>query len=784
MRNRFRFVVLQLCVWIWVGFSLPVDAQFSRIFTADEADEEETVEEAEPERRPPPAEGSVEMDADRLEYDADREVLIGIGNVVVRQHGDTLRADYLEVHTQTQEAFARGNVFFDRDGRTWEGEEFSYNLETREGDFGEFHAYNDPYHIRARDSRQVARNKIEMDSPRITTCDTDDRQEFVIRARRASIEDESILRAHHVVTFLYGVPIFYTPYYKKDFSKKSNIDIMPGYRSRFGAFLLTAYSYYPIPEIKATTHLDYRDKRGFGYGQQVRWRMPERNARGLVRGYYTSDDRPIRSEGQREIREGLIDSDRYWLSLSNVQGFGARNALFTELNYVSDPFVLEDFFDDEFRRGVQPENRVTFTHRGDNFTAALLLNARLNDFYGNVNRLPEASLDVSRQQILTSPLYYESEHSAAYLERVFPKQRPDQVDFDAFRVDSSHTVLYPMRHFGFLSVIPSIGYRGTWYSETPGFRTSTNLVPRTDAAGEFERDEEGNVLFDEVSEVVPFAGPAELRNLMTYKVETSFKAFRVFNERPNYLGEGLRHLAEPYAEYTFVPEPNQRPDDLYQFDAIDALDERHDITLGIRNKLQTRRPLRAGRSFREELNGRVNDLEEEEDELPEGTRVHDFIDLNVFTVYFLDPEPEQNSFSDVFFDARLRLTDWMRIDFDGAYDWDENEIRRFNTQWAFIGRDRSTLSLEYRYDRDRRQTLQSEVVLFPRARWSYSAYWRYDLENNDLEEHSYLVQRRFDCTMLGVGVRGRLDEDDETEWRAWAQISLLAFPDTELRLGR
>lgn len=78
---------------------------------------------------------------------------------------------------------------------------------------------------------------------------------------------------------------------------------------------------------------------------------------------------------------------------------------------------------------------------------------------------------------------------------------------------------------------------------------------------------------------------------------------------------------------------------------------------------------------------------------------------------------------------------------------------------------------------------QADVVLFPRGTWSYQAYWRFDLEESELEEQRYLVQRRFDCTVLGVGVRGRLADGDETEWRVWAHVALLALPRLELRLG-
>lgn len=740
------------------------------------------------------ADGRLEFEADRLEYDANRQLMVGIGNVRVRQGPDMLTADYAEVHSESQDALARGNVVFEGRGRTWRGDQLTYNFRTREGDFGDFLLFSDPYYVRANESRQTAAEVIELQRPSLTTCGEDDRREFVMRARSATITDQSVLRARHMVVYLYGVPLFYTPYFRKNFDADGQLEIVPGYSSRMGAYVLTTYHRSLTPHIRSSTQLDYRSKRGVGVGQRFEWREEERGLRGRVHGYYINDDMPIRSTRQQAIREGLVDEDRYWLGLRHQQRLGDRNFFNAELNYVSDPFILEDFFDREFRRRVQPENRLTLTHRQSAFTAALQLNMRLNDFYGNVNRLPEASLDVNRVEIGTSGLFYESAHRASYLERVFPEQDESREDYDAVRVDTDHTILYPMRHFGFLSVTPSLGYRGTWYSVTPDPVTIIDLVPLRDEAGELIREEGDEdeedappVQFEEVERTEIRDGDSELRHVITLGLETSFKAFKVLTEQPNYLGQGLRHVAEPYARYTYVPEPNILPGELYQFDSVDRIGERHDIRLGIRNKLQTRRQ-----------GGRIRDPafdDEEEHRLLNGndeplvrtqprTRIHDFIDIETYTIYRLDPAPEQNDFDDFFFDARLSLTDWMRIDFDGAYDWYENEVRVLNTRWRFFAADRSRLGIEYRYTRDRRQTVQADIDLFPRGRWSYTAMWRYDIEDGELEEQTYLIQRRFDCTRFGVGVRGRLADDDETEWRVWAQISLLAFPDQELRLGR
>ena len=798
-RRMFRWSAVVAFAAGWGPWLKPVEAQYMRRPEREQAASPTAPipRAATPTAAPAPAPpatataepGRLEIDADRLEYDADRRIMIGIGNVRVQHGQETLLADYIEVHSETQDALARGNVFFEGSGRTWRGEQFTYNFRTRQGDFGDFLAFADPYYIRAGESQHIAPNVISLQRPSITTCAEDERQEFVLRARSATVTDQSVLRARHVVAHLYGIPIFYTPYLKKDFDQRGNWSFEPGYSSRMGAYLLSAYHFYPTPRVRSSTQLDYRSKRGVGVGQRLQWRERELGLRGRLHGYYINDDLPIRSERQRPIREGLVDEDRYWIGLRHGQRIGERQYVNAELNYVSDPFMLEDFFSGEFRRRVQPENRLTLTHRESNFTAALQLNMRLNDFYENVNRLPEASLDVNRVEIGTTGFFYESAHRASYLERVFPKQQEDRDDYDSVRVDTAHTVLYPMRHFGFLAVTPSLGYRATWYSITPERFTTIDLVPLTGDDGELIRDEEDEevVLFEEVERSGIRDGDSDLRHLLTFGLETSFKAFKVLNERPNYLGQGLRHVAEPYARYTYVPEPNLRPGDLYQFDAIDRLDQRNDIRLGVHNKLQTRRDA-----------GRIRHLEDERDELgrllePEATpedhtlpraRVHDFIDIETYTILRLDPGPDENDFDDFFFNARLRLTDWMQIDFDGAYDWDENEVRVFNTRWGFFAADRSHAGIEYRYRRDGRQTVQTLLDLFPQGRWSYTALWRYDIEEGDLEEQIYLVQRRFDCTRLGIGVRGRLTDGDDTEWRVWAQVSLLAFPEHEYRLGR
>jgi LPS-assembly protein len=690
--------------------------------------------------------GGIEVTADQLEYEADTKLLIGRTNVVVRYGMDELRADYISVQTDTQDAHAKGNVVFTRGGSVWKGEEIRYNFRTKQGDFGKFTAFMDPYYVSAKESKRTAADSFILKNATITTCDGP-HPEYRIHAREARIEKGEKIIAKGVTFFLGPIPILYVPRWTRQFGgDKTDIDLMPGYSSRMGPYLLTAYNYRLNDVFKASTHLDVRAKRGVGIGQDVEWGDQRLSYNGIARAYYLNDQSPLENRSDEEIEQfgDLIEKDRYRLRLADARRLGPQDTLVTEMNYLSDPGVLEDFFNREFRNNAQPENRISLTHREEQFTGGLQVNKRLNDFYGNVDRVPEAFLNVPRLQLGTSPFYYESQNSAGRLERVFPEKDQAQ-DYDTVRLDSGHTVYYPTRHFGFLNVMPRAGYRLTYYSATYDENVRTNVISTVDS--------NNNVFItNEVVRTLEDKG-SELRHVFELGFETSFKAFSVWHNDPLMTGRddvGLRHVVEPYARHTYIPEPNVLPADLPQFDEVDRIGKRHDVLLGVRNKFQTKR----------------------------NKRIHDLVDADVWSTYRIEKEGEEEDFSEIGFDVNTALGERWRADFDGSYDPYESELTRFNTQWAVFTADDTRLSLEYRYQKDRRDQVAGELTLFPNRRWSFTTYGRYSFENSELEEHSYFVQHKGRCVGTGLGVR-QVNED----FQVWLQLWLIAFPKSSLELG-
>lgn len=691
----------------------------------------------------------VDVKADRLEFDTDQRVLVGVGHVVIHRGGDELRADYISVDTETQDVYARGNVSFKREGMNWSGEELAYNFKTKTGDFGTFDAFLDPFYIRAEDTIRKGDGIYEMKNSTVTTCEGD-KPEFRIKASKMVYEENRIIAGKHVTLWLGPVPVFYMPYWRYNlYNDAFDVDIMPGYSSKMGFFLLGAYNYDVLPQVRGTTHLDYRSKRGVGVGQDFMWRDREnKNWEGGIMGYYLNDNNPIDGKDEELERTGLVDSERYRLKLHHYQAFSDRTYLLSELNYLSDPYMIEDFFDHEYRSNVQPENQASITHIGDDYTASILFNTRLNDFYENVNRLPEISVDVPALEIPQTWLYYEGRHTATALERVF-EEGSTAKDYDTMRLDSWNQVSYPMRYFGWLNVIPRAGYRGTYYSKTRKTTTSTvtNYVTEVVSSGGVDTE---IVLAEEAEETTEQEMGADLRNLYEVGVETSFKAFNVYGEKSRNSLHGYRHIAEPYANYTYIPEPNLTPEQIYQFDSIDELDESHYVRLGMRNKLQTKKK----------------------------DQIRDLANVNLWVDYRIKPQEDEEDIGPINWDADVYPADWCTLSTKGSYDTYESVVPEMDTRLTLNPSDDASLFLEHYYQNDERNLYAASISLYPNRKWSARGYWRYEGQTGELEEQSYFISRKSSCVGYGLGYKDRNDD-----WQVWLRIWVLAFPGSTVQLG-
>jgi len=701
----------------------------------------------------------IEADADVLEYNRETGWIEGKGHVVIRKGSQELRARYVRVNVKTETAHAFGNVLLRKGDEVWRGRSLRYNFKTKTGNARELTCDAQPFRVlqSSRAERSEGDTFVLQDAL-VTTCtNAHPHCHFCVKAKEIEIVPDEYMKARRAAWYLGRVPVMYLPYWYRNLQEDFGFRFYPGHSSRMGSFLLSSCRYRLNPVLKGTTHLDYRSKRGLGIGQDLEWDHAEKMIFGELSGYYMDDKKPIDDDEDADTAD--IENDRYRLRLQDEHSITDRDYLLLQAHYLSDTDILEDFFEDEYREGSQPENYAAFAHRADAFTASLLVQGRLNDFYSNVNRVPEASLDVMRQQIGNSFFYYEGQTAAAYLERVWEEDRMDAEDYALFRFDSLNTVYRPARWFGFLNLIPRVGYRGTYYSETRDVVETVQTVTTTetnvtvDAGGRTNIAATTTVGTNTVSETVD-KGP-DFRSQVEMGIEVSFKAFKTWDN----LASPKRHIVEPYANYTVIPEPTVLPDALYRFDYVDELDEQHFVKFGTRNKLQTKRK----------------------------DHPFDLVDVDVYSIYNLDLEEGEEAIENIYLDAEIRPVDCLYLDMDAVYDVQESDLAIYNTRITVSVTNALESVTEYRFKNDSSSLLSWNVTLFPGRSWQFNVYGRYEFEESRLEEQGCYIQRNLDCMAIRTGASSipgytRSDGTErEDEVRFLLELWLTAFPEASLR---
>jgi len=727
----------------------------------------------------------VDIRADSLEFDSASNLMIGSGHVRMRKGEEMLRGDQAIVNLDSYDVLAEGNVQFERGSDIWIGKKLRYNFQTKKGDFGIFSAYMEPFYVHAESSKRVGENEYLLKDAVLSTCEGENPRAF-FRVKTARIIPGHHIYARHVFLYVGGVPVMYCPYWAQNIGDPNFISVVPGYNSRMWAFLLTTFNYRLSRHIEAKSHVDLRLRRGLAIGQDILW-SSSGNAKGLSTEKYMgaledepwafgmrSPDRWEKSAEEEEDQwsgdlityytydlwpdEGKshdypIPADRYRMRLTHNQNIDEHDYFMAQLNYVSDPYLIEQFFREEYKTDPEPDNYLVLGRRGQYYSASLLGRQRFNDFYTVVDRLPEATLDFTRQQIWDSPFYYEGQHTAAYLSKEWEKNlATNNSNYSAFRLDTPNMIYYPTKQFGFLNIIPRAGWDGTLYSAGCGYYTNITTSSYVDTNGVTRTTATTNVFTRSTD--------AQFRSMPKLGVETSFKAFKVWETYPGTTVNNIRHIAEPYADYSFTPEPNVLSTNLYQFDEIDTLGKANEIKFGMRNKIQTQRFSKLDPASRRHT-------------------IAELINADIWTTYHVAREEGQNIFTNISYDIRSTPLDNVGLYLDGEFDPYQSRFHTVNTRLALSDDPIWRYEVEHRYLEDSNSLLNNEFKLSPFANWTYSIYIRYDFYDQHMEAYGLTIQKIMDCVTAKVGFEQQVDDD----FTIWLQFWFTQFPKVRVDVG-
>jgi LPS-assembly protein len=697
-------------------------------------------------------EGSVPtVHADKMTFENSTKTYSAEGNVVIQDKDATLRADHVRYSQDTREAWADGHVRLNQAAQEWVAPSLYYNFGTRTLKTDDARGFVDPLYLHVENLEQVGTNHYVFAHCSVTTCDQE-QSDYHLEAAHGEMWIRDRLVMHNATLRFGSTPVCWFPIVV--WSLKGDmppVAVTVGENSRWGYFLLSSFTWKLNKEAELTVHADERTDRGFGTGADLQYRFGSAG-QGLLSGYYLNDANPNRTDLTQDI-----DHNRYRGEWQHKQYLTNDVTVTVDLNKLSDSEVMNDYFRHEFNHDREPDSVADITKRGPDYALSFLVRPQFNDFFAEVERLPEAKLAVDRTRLGNTPFFYEGEssvgqyHNEPGITNVLGSTADTNFVGNAVRADSFHQIVLPAMVGGWLSVTPRAGVRGSYYSRAPESARETQDVTR--------------VVYD-------------------LGAETSFKISREWDDvHSDWLHiDGLRHIVQPFADYQWVPRPDRGTNQLFQFDSvrdvtllggdslsvtrysplefpayntIDAITPEDTVRFGLRQTLQTRR------------DGQAWNL----------------IDVTGWTDWEIEKSKEQTDFSDFFGTMELRPYAWLSLDTFGRYDFHDDVLREFNAEMRVIDADRWSLGLGTRYLKDDSNLVSFDAAYRLSRHWTAHLYERVDLQDGTWEEQEYTLRQETHDWYITYGFRYLTQRTQSDEMTVFFSVTLKAYPGAALTVN-
>ncbi len=285
-----------------------------------------------------------------------------------------------------------------------------------------------------------------------------------------------------------------------------------GSRSHWGTYIENSYGILfgnrrvdgimPTADYLATLHLDYRTRRGLAYGldiENVKMSDKYKDMTGLST-YFLSDDEP--SINPTEEERLPIGRNRYRIALQALWEIKpgadphADWQVVSDINILSDRYMLRDFFPEISRTNDKPDNTVRIVRRTSSTQSMLYTRFAPNDYYMTNERV-EASFYRVRSAIGNTGINYETNNSACIMRQYLPLE--DRIAYQRnidmlrdnslreyytrllntesyFRVNTTHEFTSNLTAFKFLNITPKVGGAYTGYYDVGGIGSDNRFL--------------------------------------------------------------------------------------------------------------------------------------------------------------------------------------------------------------------------------------------------------------------------------------------------------------------
>jgi LPS-assembly protein len=517
-------------------------------------------------------------------------------NVAIHIGNTDIYADYAQYNSTTKDVELRGHVRIYRDVSVYIAESGIYNTETKKIKALNARTESQPYFLTGGHVTSISENGYLIKDGTFTTHDSP-KNDFHLRARTIRVYENDRVIFQYVTAYVGKVPVFWWPYLYQSLNEAFSFSISPAYLSSWGPSLLTQVTFPITEDIRGRFRLDYRGRRGVAVGLDSTMDYFN-DSQARLKTYYLQDQNPNLNE--TNIPRKDVPTGRYRVSLADTTNFTDDIYGLANLTKLSDQYVMQDFFQGEFRIDPVPDNVLAVTKTDPFYTLTAIERFQANQFFTTTERQPEVVLDIKRHGLFGGPIFYEGETGFANLRLQFPQGLGFE-NYGTDRLDTFHQLTFPNTYFGWLSIVPRVGYRGTYYGKTWDLGSTTFIPPSNPLVPNFILPP------PTLANPVKFDGDT-FRSVFDTGAEASFKISRTWeNVQSRAVGlDGLMHVIQPFTNFSYVKEDGPNPTsilaldrfqpstqlpaiDFPQFTTIDTIDDWTIWRVGVRNKLETRR---------------------------------------------------------------------------------------------------------------------------------------------------------------------------------------------------
>lgn len=505
----------------------------------------------------------VEIDADSIRFDQEKQLYVAEGNVVASQAGVTLKADRVLIDMEKGRLVATGNLSgSDEGGNKLSGDSIELDLDLKSAVIvnGTIFFKSNNIYIRSAEIKKTGPQTYEAGYTTYTSCDCDygagQKPAWSISTRSSNVTIGKYFTGWHSVFRVKSLPLFYLPYVKFPVRMDRQSGFLmprPGYSDVRGATLGNYFFWAISPTTDSTLTLDLDVKRGTGVGIEFRHYSSRLSYSELQFYYFREDDidrvREFRDDVGNLSRPLSAGPDRWELKFLHDEMLPHTLKLRANVNLVSDEEYLLDFEDDKNRRSAASlESTISITKNWERHSLVFefrrfdnLLDE--NDF-DVLQKLPEVTFTALPHKILDLPFYISLNLNAVNYVR--------RNGIEGQRIDLAPKLSMPLRPGGFLELTPSFTPRYTKYRVVD----SSNRSYPDRAIYEFRTD----------------------------VVTTLVRDFATSDDKE--APSSVRHTIRPRFAYVYVPDVDQQG--IPSFDEIDAIAATNKLEYSINTALNHR----------------------------------------------------------------------------------------------------------------------------------------------------------------------------------------------------